>query len=404
MRDSNIIESSVAKKTEADSDVASSKAVSEKTEGKRLGVVKGLILSCLGISVTTVILIAAVMLMIALLGGEEVSVEQGDNEEKQEIVLEVTQGELNVISVVEENMDSVVSIAVSNLAFTPNGGVVDSTNNIGSGFVVDESGLIITNQHVVEDPNVDYEVVTTDGQSYDVVEVVRDEVNDIALVRIEDAQNLNAVDLGNSEALKQGQTVIAIGTPLGEYAGSITTGVISGLNRSVTTSSNSFFGPAKTFEDVIQTDAAINPGNSGGPLLNSQGEVIGVNFATSAGADNISFALPIERVVQRLDEYRKFGRFIKPYIGVEYQLISEADARYFSDLVPGALVRRVVDGSPAASAGLQQGDIITKIEGQDVESSFVNILQKYSVGETVTLEVLRDGDIVEVEVELGELG
>jgi serine protease Do len=137
---------------------------------------------------------------------------------------------------------------------------------------------------------------------------------------------LATLQLGNSDSLKPGQLVIAIGTPLGEYAGSVTTGVVSGLNRSVTAGSQGFWGIAKTYEDVIQTDAAVNPGNSGGPLLNSSGEVIGVNFATTSVAENISFALPANFVSRRLDEYRKYGKFMKPYLGVEYQMISEQEA------------------------------------------------------------------------------
>ncbi len=230
-----------------------------------------------------------------------------------------------VIDVVEKSMDAVVSIAVSKVEFTPSEGIVDSVSNIGSGFIVDPSGVIITNQHVVSDPTAEYKIITNDGREYEVIEMLQDDVNDIALLKVE-AEDLSTLDLGDSENLSPGQLVIAIGTPLGEYAGSVTTGVISGLNRSVTARSQGFWGVAKTYEDVIQTDAAVNPGNSGGPLLNSSGEVIGVNFATTAGADNISFALPSNFVSRRLDEYRKYGKFLKPYLGIEYQMITESQA------------------------------------------------------------------------------
>ena len=336
-------------------------------------------------------------------GVDNVVTKPDDSEiiEDGDIRVVVTSEEKRLIDVIDENMQSVVSIAITEVSFSPDEGTVDRSNNIGSGFIVDPGGLIATNQHVVSNLNANYKVITESGDEYDVVEIVRDDVNDIAILRIE-ATGLNPIELGDSEALVAGQTVVAIGTPLGEYAGSVTTGIISGLNRSVSTSDGSFLGTVKTFEDVIQTDAAINPGNSGGPLLNSSGEVIGVNFATSSGADNISFALPINRVKDRLEEYRAFGKFIKPFVGVEYQMISEADASYYEDLAPGAFVRNVVPAGPAMVAGIKQGDIITKINGEPVLESFVGMIQDLTVGDDVEMEVLRDGEYVVVTVVLGE--
>ena len=316
-------------------------------------------------------------------------------------IVKVTSEESQVIEVVQENMHSVVSVAISQLELQPGTGVVDRSNNIGSGFIVDENGLIITNQHVVSDQNADYKVITEDGEEYEVQDIVRDDFNDIALLKI-DAEGLDSAELGDSDALIPGQMVIAIGTPLGEYAGSVTTGVISGLDRSVSTSSGSFFGTVKTFENVIQIDAAVNPGNSGGPLLNSSGEVIGVNFATTSGADNISFALPINRVVNRLEEYRIYGKFLRPFVGIEYEMITESQARYYTDILPGAFVRSVVDGSPAQDAGIKRGDIIVQIEGDPVVSSFIEMIQKFKIGDSVEMKILRDGKEVSVSVVLGE--
>jgi serine protease Do len=222
------------------------------------------------------------------------------------------------------------------------------------------------------------------------------------LLKIE-AEDLAILNLGNSDNLKPGQLVIAIGTPLGEYAGSVTTGVVSGLNRSVTATSHGFWGIAKTYEDVIQTDAAVNPGNSGGPLLNSSGEVIGINFATTSVAENISFALPANFVARRLDEYRKYGKFIKPYLGIEYQMISESQARIYEDVVAGVLIMRVVADSPASKGGLKRLDIITEVDGKPVVESFANIIQQYGVGEEMKLTVLREGEDVEIVVILGEM-
>ncbi len=330
----------------------------------------------------------------------EIVQEKGRVEKSVDVV--VKSEESVVIDVVENSMDAVVSIAVSKLEFSQGEGLVDTVSNIGSGFVVDPSGVIITNQHVVSDYNAEYKVITNDGREYVVVKILHDDINDIALLKVE-ATDLVALDLGDSDNLKPGQLVIAIGTPLGEYAGSVTTGVVSGLNRSVTARSQGFWGVAKTYEDVIQTDAAVNPGNSGGPLLNSSGEVIGVNFATTSGADNVSFALPSNFVARRLNEYRKYGKFLKPYLGIEYQMISQSQAAIYEDVVAGVLIRRVVAGSPADKAGLERLDIITKVDGEIISQSFANIIQQYTIGEEMKLTVWREGSEVEVVAILTEL-
>lgn len=316
--------------------------------------------------------------------------------------LKVTFEESVIINVVENAMDSVVSIALSQQELKQGQGVVQQDSKIGTGFIVDSSGLIVTNQHVVSISDRDYKVITSKGESYDVAEITIDDVNDIALLKVE-AQDLKPLTLGNSDYLKAGQLVIAIGTPLGEYAGSVTTGVISGLNRSVETGTGSFFGStSKQYEDVIQTDAAINPGNSGGPLLNSSGEVIGVNFATTSGADNISFALPVNRVRERLDEYRKYGKFIQAYLGVEYEVISEYWALYYDNLVAGARVVRVMPNSPASKSGIKTGDIITKIGDDKITSSLSSVVQKHKVGEDVSVTIWRNGKTLTFDVNLEE--
>jgi serine protease Do len=325
-----------------------------------------------------------------------------DSRFKAQNILQIKNEESLVIDIIEQSKESVVSIAVGKLEFTPGSGLVDETNKIGTGFIVDKAGLIVTNQHVVAQDNVDYKVITSDAKEYDVVEVVRDNINDIALLKIE-GDNFNALDLGDSGSLEVGQMVIAIGTPLGEYTGSATTGIISGLDRTVTTMADFFGSTTKQYEGVIQTDAAINAGNSGGPLIDSGGNVVGVNFATTAGADNISFALPINRVKDRLAEYRKYGKFLTPYLGVEYQMISETEALYYEDVVAGALVIRVVPSSPASKAGIKKGDIITKIEGESVIGSLAAMIQKYEVGKEVTLDVWSEGETSQIKVTLEEV-
>lgn len=316
----------------------------------------------------------------------------------------VTESEMNVIGIVEQASHSVVSIAVSRLALTQEEGLIDRSQNIGSGFVVGEDGVILTNQHVVSDTTVDYIVISQDGEEFQVLEILRDDINDIALIQVDlEERELPILSLGDSDNLVVGQSVIAIGTPLGQFAGSATTGVISGLNRSVTAGPGWFGATARTYEDVIQTDAAVNPGNSGGPLINSQGEVIGINFATTAGADNISFAIPINSARSRLQEYRTYGRFIRPYLGVTYQMISEYEALYYTDVVPGALILRVDPTSPAYDGGIQRGDIIIEFGQEEVDRPLVDIIQEHDVGEEVELVVFRNGQEESLTIVLAEM-
>jgi S1-C subfamily serine protease len=323
-------------------------------------------------------------------------------EEEREFV--ITESESNVVKIVEEAGHSVVSIAVSQLTLSQEEGLIDKSRNIGTGFVANEDGTIITNQHVVSDQTADYAVVTEDGQEYAVLEILRDDLNDVAIIQIDlQGDQLTPLVLGDSDALLVGQDVVAIGTPLGQYAGSVTTGIISGLERSVTASSGWFGSTAKTYEGVIQTDAAINPGNSGGPLINSQGEVIGINFATTAGADNISFAIPINRVKSRLEEYRTFGKFIRPYLGVTYQMISEYEALYYTDVVAGALILRVDTESPAYEGGIRRGDIIIKFGEETVDRSLADIIQEHEVGQEVDITVFREGREENLTITLGEM-
>jgi serine protease Do len=322
--------------------------------------------------------------------------------EEKKIV--ITDEESAVINIVEDASPSVVSIAVSKLTLSQDQGLIDKSSNIGTGFIVGKDGVIITNQHVVSDLESDYKVVTQDGKEYEVEEILRDDLNDLALINISTGdEELNGLVLGDSDNLLVGQSVVAIGTPLGEYAGSVTTGIISGLNRSVTASSGWFGSTAKTYEDVIQTDAAVNPGNSGGPLLNSQGEVIGINFATTSGADNISFAIPINNVKNRIDEYRTYGKFIRPYLGVTYQMISEYEALYYADVVAGALVLRVDPTSPASEGDIRRGDIITKFAEEDVSKSLGEIIQGHEVGEEIEIKVFRNAKEETLNVTLGEM-
>ncbi len=326
------------------------------------------------------------------------------NKEEDNNKIVITDSENSVIEIVKNASSSVVSIAISKLTLSQNQGLIDQSSNIGTGFIVDKEGIIVTNQHVVSDLEAEYKVVTEEGEEYEVVEILRDDLNDLAVIKIDPKDlELNELVLGDSDNLLVGQNVIAIGTPLGEYAGSVTTGIISGLDRSVSAGSGWFGTTSKTYENVIQTDAAVNPGNSGGPLLNSQGEVIGINFATTSNADNISFAIPINKVKSRLEEYRTYGKFIRPYLGVTYQMISEYEALYYSDVVAGALVLRVDPTSPAYRSGIERGDIITKFDDIAVDRSLGEIIQEHDVDQEVNITVMRDGEEKSFKVTLGEM-
>lgn len=328
----------------------------------------------------------------------------GEKKEQEKVELVVTQGEKNIVDIVKNSTNSVVSIAVSQVALTQEEGVKNVNNNIGTGFIVDESGIVITNQHVVSDEKADYKVIDSKGEVFEITQILRDSSSDIALIRIDiEGKEIEALELGDSDKLVVGQSVIAIGTPLGQYAGSVTTGIVSGLDRSLSAGAGWFGSTVKTYEGVIQTDAAINPGNSGGPLIDSQGKVIGVSFARTSGADNISFALPINKVKNRLEEYRTHGKFIIPYLGVSYQMISTLEALYYKDVVPGALVVRIDPISPAYEAGIRRGDFIVEFGNEKVSSSLSDMIQKHKVGEEIDVKVYRAGENIEMKVKLGEV-
>ncbi len=318
--------------------------------------------------------------------------------------------ESSIIDVVSNASSAVVSIAVEQVEFSPVLGPQNSEDNIGTGFIVTAEGLIVTNQHVVSDQKATYSVTTQDKKTYDVTNIYRDEVNDIALVKIDTAgDELPFVELGDSDALKVGQMVVAIGTPLGDYPGSVTTGIVSGLERTVEIGSG-FWSSSKEYEGVIQTDAAINPGNSGGPLLNSAGQAVGINFATTSGADNISFAIPINILKQRLDDFEaRGGKFVKPYLGVSYQLVDEYDALRFR--VPtGAFIEDLEEDGPAEKGGIRAGDIVVEMNGKDVSGGLQNVIMTFNPGESVEIKVWRktgedysEGEYIDLNVELGEV-
>lgn len=277
----------------------------------------------------------------------------------------------------------------------------------GSGFFVSSDGLILTNKHVVSDQQASYTVITSDGTSYDAKVLATDPANDLAIVKV-DIKNAPFLTLTDSSQIQIGQSAIAIGNSLGQYQNTVTTGIISGIGRSITAGGA---GESEQLEGVIQTDAAINPGNSGGPLLNLAGEVMGINTAVDAQGQSVGFALPANDAAKALESFNKSGSIKRPLLGVRYVMINKALAT--QEKLPrdyGALISRgsgnsaVVAGSGADKAGLQENDIILEVNGHriDENNSLAKELKNYNVGDTITLKIYHDGSEKTVPVTLGE--
>jgi len=278
----------------------------------------------------------------------------------------------------------------------------------GSGFFVSSDGLLVTNRHVVSDKDAEYTVLTNDGEKYNAKVLARDSTFDIAVLKVK-GKDFSHLEFGNSDLLKPGQTVIAIGNALAEFHNSVSVGVVSGLSRSIVAGDLS--GHSELLEGVIQTDAAINPGNSGGPLLDISGKVIGVNVAVQRGAENIGFALPSNTVKSIIDSVEKYGEIVRPYLGVRYMQITERLKEKNNLSVDyGALVVRgetmedlaVVPGSPADKAGIVENDIILEVDGVKIKQgkSLASIIRQKQVDQKVVLKILHKGEEKEVEVML----
>ncbi len=277
----------------------------------------------------------------------------------------------------------------------------------GSGFIISSNGLILTNKHVVSDTKASYTVITNEGKKYDAKVLARDPAQDLAIVKIE-ATGLPTVELGDSSAVQLGQTAIAIGNALGEFGNTVSAGVISGLSRNVTASGGN---TTETIQGVIQTDAAINPGNSGGPLLNLRGEVIGINTAIVSGAQNIGFAIPINRAKRDIQSVKTSGDIQAPFLGVRYITITPDFAKKQKLSIDyGALVRGNEDGpavqsnSPAAKAGILAEDIILEVNGKKItkDNDLGSFVSELSVGQVVSLKINRGGKEINISVTLGK--
>jgi len=294
--------------------------------------------------------------------------------------------------------------------------LTDSFGNIevggGSGFIIDESGVILTNKHVIADSKAKYEIIVDGGQKYKAEVLARDPINDIAILRIiEPRGKFPTVKLGDSGNLELGEPVVAFGNVLGIFKNTVSSGIISGLSRTISARVD-FNSSSQEMRGLIQTDAAINPGNSGGPLINEKSEVIGINTVTVAGAENIGLAIPINIVKKDLDDLKKFGRIRQPLLGVRYVPINENIKNKFNLLYDyGALIINegphqpgVVPDSPADLAGLKEGDVILSINAEKItpEKIIADFLEKYSAGDALALKILRGKKEFEVKVTLAE--
>jgi len=275
----------------------------------------------------------------------------------------------------------------------------------GSGFIVTADGLVVTNGHVVSDPEAEYTVITNDQKEYSAEVISTDSINDIAILRMKNANgsaldSLPVAQLGDSDKLQIGQKVVAIGNALAEYENTVTTGVISAKGRSINAGT---IQSTESLINLIQTDAAINPGNSGGPLVNLDGEVIGINTAIAAGAQGIGFAIPVNDIKSAVESVKAYGKIVRPYLGVRFLMLDADKAKELQiDVDHGALLTgdeaagefAVVPASPADKAGLQMKDVILEVDGEKVttENPLHVIVSKKKPGDEITLKVWRSGE------------
>jgi serine protease Do len=301
-----------------------------------------------------------------------------------------------LISAVEKVSKSVVNIASVRMLHDQMFRIFP-IEGVGSGVIIDEKGYILTNNHVIDDAE-RLKVTLPDGKMLRGKVVGSDETTDLAVLKVESQQSLPATELGNSDNLKTGQIVIAIGNPFGLTGGpTVSAGIVSSLNRSIQTRSGVL--------ELIQTDAAINPGNSGGPLVNTKGEVIAINTANMPYAQGIGFAVPINTAKSILKELIEKGKVTRPWIGLASMKVTPQLARYYGlPVSDGALIARVEPYSPADDAGLRKGDIIEEIDGNAVKdpSEIASYVRKKQVNDQLTVTINRYGRQFQLPIPVDE--
>lgn len=286
----------------------------------------------------------------------------------------------------------------------------------GSAFLVSKNGYILTNSHVVSDPHAEYTVFLDHekGKKHKVSVIARDPIHDIAICKMENAEAymFPFLELGDSSKLQLGEMVLAVGNALGEFSNTVSLGIISGLSRFITAQQGLEGRQAERLRGLIQTDAAINPGNSGGPLINMEGQVVGINTAVIFGAQSIGFSIPIQQAKKDIAEIKQHGRIRIPFLGVRYLILDEAMQKE-NDLPVdhGALVMRetlgdtaVVPGSSAEKAGIEEFDILLEADGKKITpmNTLQDIIQEHKIGDLLKLKVLRGKKEIELDLELEE--
>lgn len=332
---------------------------------------------------------------------------------KQQIILK-SQGELigQIAKNVGQSVVSIETTATTSGMFGPS-----QSEGAGTGIILTEDGLIITNRHVVPAGTTSVRVIMSDGTEFTGVNVVgrtssRDSL-DVAFLKIGDTKGKKLVPakIGDSAKMQVGDPVVAIGNALGQFQNTVTSGIISGFGRNIQASDSQGQG-SENLENLFQTDAAINPGNSGGPLVNLDGQVIGINTAVAGnGAQNIGFSIPINDVKGLIDSVKQTGKLQRPYLGVMYIALTNDVAQQYglsvnrgAYIAPQAVVGAspLVEGGPAQKAGIKPGDIITAVDGKQINesTSLAALINEHKVGDKVTLTIMRDGKEQKINVTL----
>ncbi len=327
------------------------------------------------------------------------------NNQTQTLAVNSTDVETAVTKAVQDVGPSVVTVVGTIPGQQTIFGYSGNSTSTGSGVIISTDGYILTNNHVIDGAQ-QLQVIYADGTQQDATLVGTDQYSDLAVLKVTGTMPAVAT-LGNSDALNPGETVIAIGSPLGDFKNTVTVGVVSATGRSIDT------GNGYTIDGLIQTDAAINQGNSGGPLVNLAGEVIAINtlVVRSSGsgtvAEGLGFAIPINTARVVADQIIQKGHVSRPYIGISWQPITpRVAAIYRLPVQYGVYITDVAASSPASKAGLQLGDIITAIDSTVIDEThaYINTLFQYSAGDTVTLTLMRNNQQIQVKVTLGESG
>lgn len=322
--------------------------------------------------------------------------------EKRHVVSQESELVADVAKRVSPSVVSIVTESQAALGFR-----TYTQQGAGTGIIISTDGYVLTNRHVVNGTS-SVQVVMTDGTKYENVKVVgTDPANDIAFLKIEGAKNLPSATIGDSAAMEVGDKVIAIGNALGQYQTSVTSGIISGINRPVVAGGQG--SETEQLSNLFQTDAAINPGNSGGPLVNLDGQIIGINTAIDQNAEGIGFAIPINDAKGLIKSVTTTGKLERAYLGVTHVMLNADIAKHYNlEVKEGAYITNdngeaVAANSPAARAGVKAGDIVTAIDGKPIGSKapLISVISQFTPGSKVSLELLRGGKKQTLQVTLG---